>query len=132
MADSTKAENTEEPPEAVSVAVGEPFLLNCTYNCSSGFVRGCWSLAEQSGHAGTCLGTLTLGTTCTVTLGFARVSPADLGLVYVCSSEDTEHPELRRQTERRVSLQVQGAHVSVISHMMIYIIFHTFTERVRV
>ncbi|CAL8351058.1 unnamed protein product [Lota lota] len=105
--DSTKCENTEVPLDTISVAIGEPFRLNCTYNCSAGFVRGCWSPEEDSGNAG-CRGTITQNGVCTVSLQFANISTEHVSSIYICYSEDTAHQELKRQTERRVALQIQG------------------------
>ncbi|CAL8345503.1 unnamed protein product [Arctogadus glacialis] len=105
--DPTKCEKTGVVLDTIRVAVGEPLTLNCTYDCSPGFVRGCWSPEEDSGTAG-CLGTITQNEVCTVSLQFPNISMEDVGSIQVCYSENTAHPELKRQTERRVELQIHG------------------------
>ncbi|CAL8361263.1 unnamed protein product [Merluccius merluccius] len=54
------------------------------------------------------MGTITQSPVCTVTFKFANISTEDLGRIYTCYSEDTGHPELKRETQRRVTLQYEG------------------------
>ena len=124
IADSTKCENTGVPLDTISFAVGEPLTLNCTYNCSPGFVRGCWSPEESSGTAG-CMGEKvnTQNGVCTVSLLLAKISTEYVGSIYVCYSEDTDHPDLKRQTERRVVLQIHGMFQTLTPSQIMICIF---------
>lgn len=113
IADSTKGEDTEEALETVGVAIGEPFTLNCTYNCTpDGFVRGCWSLTGESSNPD-CMGKNTYSPVCAVSFQFANISTKDLGKVYLCYSEETADLKLKRQTERRVVLQFRGKYLKL-------------------
>eukprot|EP00064_Thunnus_orientalis_P004279 superscaffoldBa00000385_g4290 len=92
------------PFDLVTVVLGDPLTLNCSYNCSAGFVRGCWSKASENP---VCLGDNILGSFCTVSLRLPNVSTEDLKYNYSCYTEDTDHPQLKKKIERVVSLHVE-------------------------
>lgn len=93
------------PTEFLTVALGDSLLLNCTYNCSTGFVRGCWSkVPDNSG----CHGTIRTSTFCTVSLHLPNVSMEDLNKNYTCYTQNTEDFQLLQKMERIVLLQLPG------------------------
>ncbi|XP_071756809.1 uncharacterized protein LOC139912797 [Centroberyx gerrardi] len=102
--DSVTCVDTERPFDILTVALGDSLTLNCTYNCSTGFVRGCWS--KSSDNSG-CLGSITQSSFCTVSFHLSNVSMEDLKYNYSCYTEDTDHPQLMQKTERIVSLYFQ-------------------------
>lgn len=93
------------PTEVLTVALGDSLTLNCTYDCSTGFVRGCWSKASDNSG---CYGTLSKSHFCTVSLHLVNVSTEDLKINYTCYTENTEDVLLQQKTERIVLLQLQG------------------------
>lgn len=94
----------------LTVALGDSLTLNCTYNCSTGFVRGCWHKAsDKSG----CLGTYTKSSFCTTSLHLSNVTTEDLNTTYTCYTEDKDDPQLLQKTERVVLLQLQGRYYPV-------------------
>ncbi|XP_069004166.1 uncharacterized protein [Embiotoca jacksoni] len=97
--------NMKTPRDFLTVELGNPFTLNCTYNCSSGFVRGCWSKASDNSG---CHGTVSKSSFCTVSLFLSNVSTEDLKKNYTCYTEDKEDPGLPQKTERIVLLQLQA------------------------
>ncbi|KAM4627399.1 uncharacterized protein ACJ7VT_002352 isoform 2-T2 [Polymixia lowei] len=89
--------------EVLTVVLGEPLTLNCTYNCSVGFVRGIWKKAsDKSVIQGL------IDKQCTVYLHLSNVSAEDLEQTYICYTERTDHPLLPQKVERVVSLQLQA------------------------
>ncbi|XP_034459824.1 uncharacterized protein LOC117772638 [Hippoglossus hippoglossus] len=96
--------NMKTPTEFLAVVLGDTLTLNCTYNCSNGFVRGCWSGASDNSH---CPGTLSKSSFCTISLSLSNVSAEDLNKSYTCYTQDTEDPQLRQKTERVVLLQLE-------------------------
>ncbi|KAM9853569.1 uncharacterized protein ACBR49_004379 [Aulostomus maculatus] len=93
------------PVDFLTVALGDSLTLNCTYNCSTGFVRGCWRKAPDNSR---CLGILSKSRYCTVSLHLSNVTTEDLQYRYSCYTEATDHPQLQQQTQRLVALQLQG------------------------
>ncbi|XP_023681990.1 signal-regulatory protein beta-1 isoform X2 [Paramormyrops kingsleyae] len=104
---------TAVPQEIIYATLGLPLDLTCTYNCSSGWVRGNWclwkvgqpdcqpvqskvSLSEQRGVCGVSL-----------SLRLASTYPAARN--YSCFSLDTNSPELSGRAERHVMVQVQAS-----------------------
>ncbi|XP_030008442.1 uncharacterized protein LOC115431889 isoform X2 [Sphaeramia orbicularis] len=87
----------------MTVELGATLTLNCTYNCASGFVRGCWKKTQNDtaclGH-----GSVSQGMFCTVSLHLSNVSIKDLDYTYTCFTVATDHPQLRENTERTVLL----------------------------
>ncbi|XP_030258770.1 uncharacterized protein LOC115572613 isoform X1 [Sparus aurata] len=93
------------PVDVLTVALGDSLTLNCTYNCSSGFVRGFWSKAsENSGCRGIKEKKCTF---CTASLHLSNVTAEDLKN-YTCYTEATDDVQLPKKTERIVLLQLQG------------------------
>ncbi|CAJ1065493.1 uncharacterized protein LOC117942071 [Xyrichtys novacula] len=92
---------TEMPVDFLSVGLGESITLNCTYDCSSGFVRGCWS---KSSDISGCHWTLTQ---CSVSLHLSNVSTEDLKTNYTCYTMATDDTRLLHKTQRIVVLQLQ-------------------------
>ncbi|XP_040041939.2 uncharacterized protein LOC120824873 isoform X2 [Gasterosteus aculeatus] len=90
------------PMDFLTVALGDSLTLNCTYNDSSGFVRGCWSKGSDNSR---CLGTKSnLNTT---SLHLTNVSADDLKN-YTCYTYAADKPQLPRTTELIVLLQPQA------------------------
>ncbi|XP_008274529.1 uncharacterized protein LOC103353368 isoform X2 [Stegastes partitus] len=96
--------NMKTPVDFLTVELGDSPTLNCTYNCSAGFVRGCWSYADNSG----CQGTLSKSNFCTMSLHLSNVSTEDLRKNYTCYTVDTDDPLLPQKTMRIVILQLQA------------------------
>lgn len=80
-------------------------MLNCTYNCSGGFVRGCWSKASD--RLG-CYGTVIKMDFCTVSLHLPNVTVEDLEKNLTCYTQYTDHFQLLQNIERTVLLQLHG------------------------
>lgn len=89
------------PVDFITVALGDSPVLNCTYNCSSGFVRGCWT--KSSDKYG-CLGNITR---CSVLLLLSNVSSEDLKTNYTCHTIATDDPKLQRKVRRIISLKLR-------------------------
>ncbi|XP_024910866.1 uncharacterized protein LOC103378424 isoform X2 [Cynoglossus semilaevis] len=97
--------NMEKPTEHLTVVLGDPVTFNCTYNCSSGFVRGCWSkTADMSG----CHGTIISRNPCTISLHLPNVSSDDVQKNYTCYTENTEEPDLAHKTQHVVYLRLEA------------------------
>ncbi|XP_061734235.1 uncharacterized protein LOC133537270 [Nerophis ophidion] len=98
--------NCMGPLELRSVALGDSVTLKCSYNCSTGFVRGCWSKASVSSD---CLGETSKDKNdfCTVALILANVSAEDLKYNYSCYTQARDHPDLKQKIERVVILKAQ-------------------------
>ncbi|XP_039985884.1 uncharacterized protein LOC120791522 isoform X2 [Xiphias gladius] len=97
--------NMKIPTDFLTVALGESLTLNCTYNCSTGFVRGCWSKASDNSG---CHGIFSKGSFCTISLHLSNVSAEDLKKSYTCYTQDTDDPQLPQKTERIVLLQLEA------------------------
>ncbi|XP_022609571.1 uncharacterized protein LOC111228067 isoform X1 [Seriola dumerili] len=97
--------NMKIPTDFLTVVLGDSLTLNCTYNCSNGFVRGCWS--KTPGNS-VCHGTQSSSTFCTTSLHLSNVSAEDLKTSYTCYTQDTDDPQLPQKTERIVSLQLEA------------------------
>ncbi|XP_054651014.1 uncharacterized protein LOC129191577 isoform X2 [Dunckerocampus dactyliophorus] len=98
--------DSQIPSELHIVALGDSLTLNCAYNCSTGFVRGCWKKEPVSSA---CLGERRNdnGEFCTVHFHVSNVSAEDLKYNYYCYTEATDHPKLNQKTERVVHLKAQ-------------------------
>ncbi|XP_070685964.1 uncharacterized protein [Pempheris klunzingeri] len=97
--------NMKIPTDFLTVALGDSLTLNCTFNCSTGFVRGCWSKASD--HSG-CHGTFSKGSFCTISLHLSNVSTEDLKKTYTCYTQNVDDTQLPQKTERTVLLQLQA------------------------
>lgn len=94
--------------DVLPVSLGDSIMLNCTYNCSSGFLRGCWSkVSDQSG----CDGVVTKKDFCTVSLQLSNVTAEDFQKNYTCYTVSTDDVQLLQTTERIVFLQLQGEQI---------------------
>lgn len=93
------------PTEFLTVALGDSLILNCTYNCSTGFVRGCWSNVPDNS---VCHGTIRTSKFCTVSLQLPNVSMEDLNKNYTCYTQNTDDFQLLQKMERIVLLQLPG------------------------
>lgn len=120
----------EKPVEIRTVAVGNPLVLNCTYNCSNGFVHGCWSIASDNSGCLDKTKMITHGDFCTVSLRFQNLSMEDLRHNYTCYTEDREDPQLPQKRERVVSLKLQGRETLQFGTYItpLSFLFSTFTE----
>ncbi|XP_054651015.1 uncharacterized protein LOC129191577 isoform X3 [Dunckerocampus dactyliophorus] len=100
--------DSQIPSELHIVALGDSLTLNCAYNCSTGFVRGCWKKEPVSSA---CLGERRNdnGEFCTVHFHVSNVSAEDLKYNYYCYTEATDHPKLNQKTERVVHLKGDDA-----------------------
>ncbi|XP_041851276.1 uncharacterized protein LOC121646404 isoform X2 [Melanotaenia boesemani] len=102
--DIASCDKTPTPVDFLTVELGDSVTLNCTYNCSSGFVHGYWSTASNNSD---CTEISRNGTFCTVAVCLSVVSAEDVKENYTCYTEDREHPQLLQKTERIISLQVR-------------------------
>ncbi|XP_037632391.1 uncharacterized protein LOC119492094 [Sebastes umbrosus] len=95
-----------EMPEFVAVVLGDSLTLNCTYNCPTGFVRGCWEKSESR----VCHGaeSTRLYSLCTNSLYLSNVSTEDLNRNYTCYTHNTEDPGVTKNIERIVLLHLQA------------------------
>lgn len=124
FADFVTCVNAKMPVDFLTVALGDSLTLNCTYNCSGGFVRGCWSKAS---HNSDCLGTRSKSNLCTVSLHLSNMSAEDLKFNYSCYTQATDDPNLQQKTKRIVLLHLQGGiyiafnNVSVVT-LILYIL----------
>ncbi|XP_035647207.1 uncharacterized protein LOC118396923 [Oncorhynchus keta] len=111
--DSVTCIDLEKQHEVIYAVVGEPLVLNCTYNCSSGFVRGHWIKVSDCPHCHRPRETKNVtknGDLCRLPLYFPHLSTEDFRYNYTCFSEDHESKHLSRKIEVLVSLQAQGRH----------------------
>ncbi|KAF7668980.1 hypothetical protein LDENG_00271760 [Lucifuga dentata] len=92
--------------DSITVKLGESLTLNCTFNCSAGFLRGCW------GKGSGCLRTNNQNRFCSVSLHLANVSAEDLKYNYSCYIQHTDDPKLPLTVERIVSLNFQAHTIS--------------------
>nr|XP_057936008.1 uncharacterized protein LOC131134580 isoform X2 [Doryrhamphus excisus] len=94
------------PSETHVVALGDAITLNCSYNCATGFVRGCWRKAPVSFD---CFGEKLNDKDgfCTVKLHLVNVSAEDLKYTYYCDTEATDQTELQQKKELVVHLKAQ-------------------------
>lgn len=107
FADLVSCVHLTVPMDFLTVALGDSLTLNCTYNDSSGFVRGCWSKGSDNSR---CLGTKSnLNTT---SLHLTNVSADDLKN-YTCYTYAADKPQLPRTTELIVLLQPQGNYIKI-------------------
>ncbi|XP_005915895.1 uncharacterized protein LOC102305931 isoform X1 [Haplochromis burtoni] len=96
---------TKTPIDLVTVELGDSVTLNCTYNCSSGFVQGYWSKALDIFG---CHMMFREGSFCTVFLCLTNVSAGHLKNNYTCYTVDKEDPQLQQKTERLFLLQLRA------------------------
>ncbi|XP_029373911.1 uncharacterized protein LOC115053395 isoform X2 [Echeneis naucrates] len=97
--------NMKVPNDTLRVELGVSLTLNCTYDCSTGFVRGCWIKAQDKS---VCHGTLSTNRSCTTSLHLSNVTAEDVNKSYICYTQRTDDPELPQKTERIVLLQLEA------------------------
>lgn len=114
FADVVSCVDLKTPRDVLTVGLGDSLTLNCTYNCSTGFVRGCWSTPSNKFD---CQGDKSSDISfCTVSLSLSNVSSEDFEKNYTCYTEETDDPRLSRKTERIISLKLQGKKTLLIFH----------------
>ncbi|XP_054598668.1 uncharacterized protein [Nothobranchius furzeri] len=99
--DFVSSAETKTVVDLLPVELGANLTLSCTYNCSSGFIRGHWKKASDAPrrHNGSRTGDL-----CTVSLTLSNVSTEGVKENYTCYTEDTENPQLPQKIVRSVSI----------------------------
>lgn len=102
---STHTERGSVQVDVLAVALGDSLILNCTYNCSAGFMRGCWITASDRPL---CHRKVTKNDFCTVSLHLPNVTAEDLGKNYTCYTQNTDDFELAQNIQQTVSLQLRG------------------------
>ncbi|XP_036816957.1 uncharacterized protein LOC110503445 [Oncorhynchus mykiss] len=111
LKDSVTCTDLQKQREVIHAAVGESLVLNCTYNCSSGFVRGHWVKLPDCPHCPRPRETKNVtknGDLCTLPLYFPHLSREDFQYNYTCFSEDHESEQFPSKIECLVSLQAQA------------------------
>ncbi len=106
----TDAESAGIQREIKNARLQEPFTLNCTYNCSSGFTRGYWTW-ENTPPCSKCQWKherSNLRDMCTVSLYTSYLVMEQTHYNYSCHVEESDRPGLPRKTELLVTLQVHG------------------------
>ncbi|XP_029628156.1 uncharacterized protein LOC115205886 isoform X1 [Salmo trutta] len=125
--DSVTCTDLQKQHEVIHAAVGEPLVLNCTYNCSSGFVRGHWLKLPDCPRCPRPRETKNVtknGDLCTLPLYFPHLSREDFQYNYTCFSEDHESEQFPRKIECLVSLQAQDESVTALGNHEDSIIDH--------
>ncbi|XP_036452682.1 uncharacterized protein LOC118825923 [Colossoma macropomum] len=100
---------TAETPELIKARLGEPLTLDCTYNCSSGFIRGHWKW-EDKPKCGSCLWEkkdIQGEDMCTVRLTTRNLTLEQTLYNYSCVSEKNDDQHLPLKTERLIALLIQ-------------------------
>lgn len=105
FAGSTHRHQRNTQVDVLTVALGDSLILNCTYNCSGGFLRGCWS--KPTGRSD-CSWKGIKKDLCTVSLHLPNVTAEDLEKNLTCFTENTDHVQLLRHIQRTVLLQLHG------------------------
>ncbi|XP_055081960.1 uncharacterized protein LOC117380447 isoform X2 [Periophthalmus magnuspinnatus] len=98
--------------DTVLVELGHSVTLNCTYNCSSGFVRGCW-ITEKDG--GCTSAEPNKETVCTVSFSLPNITSKDLK-EYFCKTEVSDAIPFQPKTERIVQLKLKDQTSNAITH----------------
>ncbi|XP_014903422.1 uncharacterized protein LOC106956860 isoform X1 [Poecilia latipinna] len=102
---SVISENAKAPTDYKMVRQGQSLMLSCTYNCSSGFVRGFWRTESDIAPCNT---TKSNGSFCTVSVCLSNISTQDTEKNYSCYTEDTDDPKLTKTTVHTVFLRLQA------------------------
>ncbi|XP_063762759.1 uncharacterized protein LOC134880023 isoform X2 [Eleginops maclovinus] len=112
--DFTSCVNVTSTWKILNVTFRESLTLNCTYNCSIGFVRGCWSKVNtlKSGGYSPCLGN-TSKSSCTTSLHLSNMSTKDHNEEFICYTQHTDDPQVPQKPVLGVVLQ-HKAQTSVI------------------
>ncbi|KAF4085977.1 hypothetical protein AMELA_G00101180 [Ameiurus melas] len=100
---------TTKTPDVIKATLGEQLTLDCTYNCSSGFIRGSWKW-EDTPTCGTCLWhTIEKNMSediCIVSLQTLNLTLEQTLYNYSCFSVKSDHQDLPQNLERLISLQI--------------------------
>lgn len=100
-----------ENHDVIKARLGEKLTIDCTYNCSSGFIRGIWKW-ENTPAYGTCSWTTSEKNIseemCIVSLQTLNLTMEQTLYNYSCFSVESDHRDLPHNLERLVSLQIQG------------------------
>lgn len=126
FAGSTHRDQRNTQVDVLAVALGESLTLNCTYDCSGGFVRGCWS--KPSDRSG-CYGALSKMDFCTISLQLPNVTAEFLEKNLTCYTQDTDHLELPQNIVRTVLLQLHGEHTYPVQILILH--YKHFTNRIK-
>ncbi|XP_021174957.2 uncharacterized protein LOC105930048 isoform X2 [Fundulus heteroclitus] len=97
--------NSEAPIDYKVVKWGDSLMLNCTYNCSSGFVRGSW---RTESDLSLCNKSKSSSSFCTVSICLSNITTQDADKNYSCYTEATDDPKLTKNTVRIVFLRLQA------------------------
>ncbi|XP_047248286.1 uncharacterized protein LOC124884413 isoform X2 [Girardinichthys multiradiatus] len=97
--------NTKALIDYKVVKWGDSLVLNCTYNCSSGFTRGSWRTESDISDCNTTPGN---GSFCTVSICLSNISTQHIGKNYSCYTEAIDDPKLTKQTVRIIFLRLQA------------------------
>ncbi|KAF5899872.1 high affinity cGMP-specific 3, 5 -cyclic phosphodiesterase 9A-like protein, partial [Clarias magur] len=96
--------------DVIKARLGEELTLDCTYNCSSGFIRGSWTW-EDIPACGTCfwdkIEKNTSEDMCSVHIQTRNLTREQTLYNYSCFSETIDDPDLPKTLERLISLQIQ-------------------------
>ncbi|XP_051966720.1 uncharacterized protein LOC127632169 [Xyrauchen texanus] len=106
---TARSKSTGTQREIKNVRLHEPFTLNCTYNCSSGFTRGYW-IWKETFACSKCHWEQRndkLEDMCIVSLYTHSLIMEQTRYNYSCLSEESDRPGLPCKTELLVALQVQ-------------------------
>ncbi|XP_022533429.2 uncharacterized protein LOC111194234 isoform X1 [Astyanax mexicanus] len=111
---------TAETPEVIKARLGEALTLDCSYNCSSGFVRGYWKWEEEEAPAcERCHWENKPNKSedmCTLSLYTHNLTLQQTLYNYSCITEQSDDQDLPLKTERLISLQIQEVSMKVVIH----------------
>ncbi|XP_038155554.1 uncharacterized protein LOC119792819 isoform X1 [Cyprinodon tularosa] len=96
--------NTKVSIDYKVVKQGDNLMLNCTYNCSAGFVDGFWRTESEISP---CNKTKT-NNFCTVSICLVNISTQDVEKNYSCYTEVSDDPNLTKEYVRIVFLRLQA------------------------
>lgn len=113
----------------IKARLGEPLTLDCTYNCSSGFIRGSWKF-EKTQECGTCLWfereKNISEDMCIVSFKTINLTLEQIQYNYSCYSIKTDYQGMPSMLERLVSLQIQGRTLYADLHVLFVCIWCLF------
>ncbi|XP_028825467.1 uncharacterized protein LOC114784326 [Denticeps clupeoides] len=118
--DLVRCVSPEEPYKIISVTLGEPVTLKCSYNCSSGFVRAYWVWKECAGCNWTAQKINQTNGSCTLPLYTERLVLNQTHTNYTCNTEETDQPESPQKIHQRFGLRLnkslRDASMKVLIH----------------
>ncbi|XP_028320852.1 uncharacterized protein LOC114474631 [Gouania willdenowi] len=92
--------------DVLTVRLGDSLTLNCTYNCSAQFIRGCWNTKEKNPRCYT--GPKNTNGFCTVSLPLLNVTVTDSERTYRCYTIQTDDPQYHEEIQRTVAFKLQN------------------------